>query len=118
MTRFNWTLALCASLALCLSFLGCASKAEQKTAAQAPPPTVEVAQAQLGDADIYADYPAQTYARNMVDVRTRVEHYIEKWLFRPGEEVKAEQALYVLDLRPYQAQVGQAQGNLRQAEAD
>jgi membrane fusion protein (multidrug efflux system) len=111
-------LQLCATSAVCLSFLGCASKAEQKTAAQAAPPTVEVIQAGLGDADIYADYPAQTYARNMVDVRCRVDGYIEKWLFRPGQEVKADQALYVLDLRPYQAQLGQAEGNLRQAEAD
>ena len=109
---------LFAILALCLSFLGCASKAEQKTAAQAPPPTVEVTQVSPGDADIYADYPAQTYARNMVDVRSRVDGYVEKWLFRPGQEVTAEQALYVLDLRPYQAQLGQAQGSLRQAEAD
>ena len=123
MTRSPSTLQLGATLALCLacfaslSFLGCASKAEQKTAAP-PPPTVEVTQAALGDADIYADFPAQTYARNMVDVRSRVDGYIEKWLFRPGQEVKAEQALYVLDLRPYQAQLHQAQGNLRQSEAD
>ena len=110
--------ALCATLALCLSFLGCASKAEQKTAAQAPPPTVEITQLSLGTADIYADYPAQTYARNMVDVRSRVDGYVEKWLFRPGQEVEAGQALYVLDMRPFQAQLGQAQGSLRQAEAD
>jgi membrane fusion protein (multidrug efflux system) len=71
-----------------------------------------------GDADIYAEYPAQTYARNMVEVRGRVEGYMEKWLFHPGEEVKAGQALYVLDLRPLQAQVQQAQGTLKQTEAD
>jgi membrane fusion protein (multidrug efflux system) len=107
-----------ATFTLCLGLLGCASKAEQKTAAQAPPPTVEVIQAGLGDADIYADYPAQTYARDMVDVRGRVEGYIDKWLFRPGQEVKAGQPLYILDLRPYRAQVKQAQGTLRQTEAD
>ena len=54
----------------------------------------------------------------MVDVRGRVEGYIEKWLFRPGQEVKAGQALYILDLRPFQAQVQQAKGNLQQTEAD
>jgi len=70
------------------------------------------------DADIYTEYPAQTYARNMVDVRGRVEGYIEKWLFRPGQEVRAGQPLYVLDLRPLRAQVEQAQGNLKQSEAD
>jgi len=67
---------------------------------------------------VYTEYPAQTYARDMVEVRSRVEGYIEKWLFRPGQEVKAGQALYVLDTRPFQAQVQQAQGSVRQAEAD
>jgi membrane fusion protein (multidrug efflux system) len=79
---------------------------------------VEVTEANPSDADIYTEYPAQTYARNMVDVRGRVEGYIEKWLFRPGQEVKAGQPLYILDLRPFQAQVQQAQGNVRQSEAD
>jgi membrane fusion protein (multidrug efflux system) len=54
----------------------------------------------------------------MVDVRGRVEGYIEKWLFRPGQEVMAGQPLYILDLRPFKAQVEQAQGTLKQTEAD
>src|SRR5205085_11400977 len=85
---------------------------------QAPPPTVEVTQVAPSDADIHTEYPAQTYARNMVDVRGRVEGYIEKWLFRPGQQVHAGDPLYILDLRPFQAQVQQAQGNVRQSEAD
>src|SRR5271166_1968596 len=97
------------SILLTLGLTGCGSKGEQKVAAQAPPPTVEITQVESAGVDIYAEYPAQTYARNMVDVRGRVEGYIEKWLFRPGEEVKAGQALYVLDLRPFQAQLQQAQ---------
>jgi membrane fusion protein (multidrug efflux system) len=99
-----------------LVLAGCATKAEPKAQAQAP--TVQVAEAAARDADIYTEYPAQTYARNMVDVRGRVEGYIEKWLFRPGQEVQAGQALYILDLRPFQAQVEQAQGSLKQSEAD
>src|SRR3954466_12014674 len=82
-----------ATLALVLGLAACGTKAEQKASAQAPAPTVEVIQAALGDAEIYADYPAQTYARDMVDVRGRVEGYIDKWLFRPGQEVKAGDAL-------------------------
>jgi len=97
---------------------GCGSKGPQNVAAQAPPPTVEISQTEPSAADIYAEYPAQTYARNMVDVRGRVSGYIEKWLFRPGQEVTAGQPLYVLDLRPFLAQRQQAQGNLNQTQAD
>ncbi|HKA01853.1 MAG TPA: efflux RND transporter periplasmic adaptor subunit [Candidatus Solibacter sp.] len=95
---------------------GCGTKVESK--APPPAPMVEVTDAVASDADIYTEYPAQTYARDMVDVRGRVEGYIEKWLFRPGQEVTAGQPLYVLDLRPLQAQVQTAQGNVKQSEAD
>jgi membrane fusion protein, multidrug efflux system len=97
---------------------GCQGQAVSKVAAQAPPPTVEITQVAPSDADIYAEYPAQTYARNMVEVRGRVEGYIEKWLFHPGQEVKAGDPLYILDLRPFQAQLQQAEGQLKQTEAD
>jgi membrane fusion protein (multidrug efflux system) len=79
---------------------------------------VLVVDVQLQDVPIFAEFAAQTYARNMVEVRSRVEGYLEKWLFQPGSEVQAAQVLYVLDLRPFNAIVQQARGNLRQSEAD
>src|ERR1035437_9736665 len=105
-------------IALLAGLVGCGSKGPRKVAAQAPPPTVEIAEVAPGDADIYVEYPGQTYARDMVDVRGRVAGYIEKWLFHPGQEVTTGQPLYILDLRPFQAQVQQAQGTLHQTEAD
>ncbi len=83
-----------------------------------PPPTVLVADVQPRDVPIFSDFAAQTYARDMVEVRGRVSGYIERWLFRPGSEVQVGQVLYVLDLRPYQAAVDQARGSLKQSEAD
>jgi membrane fusion protein (multidrug efflux system) len=112
---------LSGALVLSVSFLlaGC-GKSESKVSAQAQAsaPTVEVTQVSPGDADIFAEYPAQTYARNLVEVRGRVEGYVEKWLFHPGDEVKAGQPLYILDLRPFEAQLQQSKGTLRQTEAD
>src|SRR4029077_15203895 len=116
MKRLRWSGVF--PIALLAAVVGCGSKNSQNVAAQAPPPTVEIAAASPGNADIYVEYPGQTYSRDMVDVRGRGEGYIEKWLFRPGQEVKAGQALYILDLRPFQAQVQQAKGTLQQTEAD
>ena len=70
-----------------LGLTGCGSRDAKTVAAQAPPPTVEIIEVSPSAADIYTDYPAQTYARDMVEVRGRVEGYMEKWLFRPGQEV-------------------------------
>ena len=75
-------------------------------------------EAAAADVPIFSEFAAQTYARDMVEVRGRVEGYIEKWNFRPGAEVTAGQTLYVLDLRPYDAAVQQAKANLQQSEAD
>jgi membrane fusion protein (multidrug efflux system) len=96
---------------------GCAASG-QKTGAQAPPTAVVVMEAAATDVPIFSEFAAQTYARDMVEVRGHVEGYIEKWAFRPGAEVAAGETLYVLDLRPYEAAVQQAKGNLHQSEAD
>ena len=87
-----------------------------------PPPAaatpVVVAEIQPADVPIFAEFAAQTYAKNMVEVRGRVDGYIERWQVQPGSEVRAGDVLYVLDLRPYEASVQQARANLKQGEAD
>lgn len=107
---------LCIAISVVVS--GCSSKAQQSGAGAPPPPTVEITTVAAEDTPIYAEYPAQTYARDLVEVRARVDGYIEKWLFKPGQQVQAGQPLYILDLRPYRAQLQQAEGSVRQAEAD
>lgn len=111
-----WAAALVGAIALAIA--GCQSVAQNKNAGQPPPPPVLITEVTAADVPIYVEYPAQTYARNTVDIRGRVEGYIEKWLFRPGQEVRAGDALYVLDTRPYAAAVEQAEGNLAQSQAD
>lgn len=102
-----------------LAFLaGCAADGQKQDAAHSSAVPVVVVEVQPADVPIFADFAAQTYARDMVEVRGRVEGYIERWLFRPGAEVEAGQTLYVLDLRPYEASVQQARANLKQSEAD
>ncbi len=112
-----------AALALtCLAFalVGCQSAAQDKKGpGGAPPaPPVLITEVTTSDVPVFTEYPAQTFARNMVDVRGRVAGYVEKWLFRPGQEVRAGDPLYVLDTRPFEAAVEQAKGNLAQSEAD
>lgn len=97
--------------------IGCRSAA-QVVAGAPPAPPVLVTEVQPTDVPIYSEYAAQTYARDTVEVRGRVDGYIDKWLFHPGQEVHAGDALYVLDLRPYQAALELAKGNLAQSEAD
>src|SRR5262245_47348544 len=108
-------------LGLAVSFLilsGCASQAQQSKTQAPPAPTVEIVTVAAQNTPIFTEYPGQTYARDLVEVRARVDGYIERWLFKPGQQVKAGQPLYILDLRPYRAQLQQAEGSVHQAEAD
>jgi membrane fusion protein (multidrug efflux system) len=113
-----WSAIITGCLALAIA--GCQSAAQntQNKTGGPPPSPVLVTGVAASDVPIFVEFPAQTYARNTVDVRGRVEGYIEKWLFRPGQEVRAGDALYVLDTRPYEAAVEQAKGNVAQSEAD
>lgn len=105
-------LALGAALAA-----GCGASA---TAQPGAPPATEVGVIEVAgeDVPVYREYPSRTFARDMVEVRGRVDGYIERRTFDIGSDVKAGQVLYVLDVRPYQAEVERARGALAQATAD
>jgi membrane fusion protein (multidrug efflux system) len=103
---------------LTLLLSGCQSEGKAQKSNSLPPPVVAVMVVGPEDVPIYVDFAAQTYARDLVEVRGRVDGYIEKRLFQVGSEVQAGQILYELDLRPYQAEVAKAKGELAQAEAN
>ena len=92
------------SLLLTAAVSGCTGKV---SGANVPPPApqVSVVITSAQDTPIFNEYVGQTFARDMVEVRGRVDGYIEKRLFETGADVVAGQPLYVLDLRPYEAEV-------------
>ena len=98
--------------------VACNSAGKTKPTNAPPPPVVAVMQVSPEDAPIYSDFSAQTYARDLVEVRGRVDGYIEKRLFQVGAEVQPGQVLYELDLRPYQADVAKAKADVAQAAAN
>lgn len=118
MARIVVALATAAVAIVCGLTTGCSASGQGKGQGQPAPVPVNVLEVSAKDVPIFSDFAAQTYARNTVDVRCRVEGYIEKWLFQPGSEVAAGQVLYVLDVRPYEASLETARGNVRQSEAD
>lgn len=118
MKRIPIALAAAMIAALAVFATGCASEAQSTGAAQPPPSPVQVMDAVPKDVAIFSEFAAQTYARNQVEVRGRVDGYVEKWSFRPGDHVRSGQVLYTLDLRPYRAAAQQAAGNVKQTEAE
>ncbi len=103
------TVAFLCSLGV-IPFAGCqASKAKVATV---EPPVVPVSQAVRREVTDYVDFTGRTEAVHSVDIRPRATGYLIKMPFKEGAEVKAGDLLFVIDPRPYQAQLDQAQGQV------
>ena len=92
---------------------------ERKQAAPPPPsPAVGVRPAAMKGVNESFEFVGRIKAVNKVDVRARVEGFLEKILFREGEDVKTGDLLYQIEKVQFQAQVDQAKANVASAEAE
>jgi membrane fusion protein (multidrug efflux system) len=104
-------------LALVL-FVLAAWGALQAAEAQAPPaPAVGVRAAETRGVARSYEFIGRIGAINTVQLRARVEGFLEKRLFTEGQEVKANDLLYQIEREPYQAQVDQAKAKLDSDQA-
>lgn len=79
--------------------------------------TVSVAPVVKGDLPVHYHALGTVTAYNTVNVRARVSGQLVKVPFQEGQEVKAGDVLAVIDPRPFQAALDQAQGTLLQNQA-
>ena len=93
--------------------LGCG----KKEAAAPPPPDVKVATVLQKDVPIYVDAIGQTRGSTEIEVRARVEGFIQTIDFKEGNPVRKGQLLYTIDPSPFQAALAQAKGALAETEA-
>ena len=103
------------------SFLlsGCLENDEQK-APQQPPPAVTVASPTVQDVTNYKYFTGYTEAEKSIELRARVEGYLDSFTFEPGALVEEGDLLFTIDPKPFEADVEKAQANLetRQAEKE
>jgi membrane fusion protein (multidrug efflux system) len=93
--------------------LGC----KKKEAAAPPPPVVEVMEIKTTNAPSSVEFIGQLDSPQNVEVRARVEAFVDKMLFTEGTEVKEGQPLFKLDDKPFQEQLAAAKGRLAEAKA-
>jgi membrane fusion protein (multidrug efflux system) len=70
------------------------------------------------DVPIYAEFTGQTRGSKEVEVRARVEGYLDGVHFAEGFPVRKGQLLYTIDPRPFETALAQAKGRLAGTEAD
>src|SRR5436853_1066915 len=113
--RFLYVLPL---FVLQMAASGCNRANPQAAGSQMPPPPlVSVAKAQAQDVPVYLDEIGKSYAFESVTVTPQVGGRITQRQFQDGADLAKGQLLFVIDPRPYQAQLDSAKGALAQAKA-
>jgi membrane fusion protein (multidrug efflux system) len=99
---------------LAIATAGCGKKE-----ASPPPPTdVKVATVLQKDVPVYVEAIGQTRGSTEIEVRARVEGFIQTIDFKEGNPVRKGQLLYTIDPQPFEAALAQAKGALAEAQAD
>lgn len=80
-------------------------------------PTVGVEPVKEADVNIYGEYVGRIGAQQFVEVRARVEGYLESMLFAEGTYIEKGQTLFVIDPSVYKAHVARAKAQLEKARA-
>src|SRR5690349_15427768 len=97
-----------------IAIVGCAKPNEY---IQPPPPAVTVAQPVEREVVHQLEFTGSTRATEAVDVRARVNGYLQKIDFVDGADVKAGDVLFVIEPAPFEAALDAAKAALQKADA-
>jgi RND family efflux transporter MFP subunit len=86
-------------------------------AAAPAPPEVTVATPVQRDVTVFQEFTGTTEARRSVEVRARVQGFLESMEFEPSSFVPKGDVLFVIEPAPYQAQRDRAEAGLESARA-
>ena len=107
------------SMALALSsallFGGCSS--EQKGPEGHRAVEVTAIKTQPRDIPVSSEFVGQIQSSHQVEIRARVEGFLEKRKYDEGGLVKAGQVMFQMDRRPFEASLQEAKGELAQQQA-
>jgi RND family efflux transporter MFP subunit len=108
----------CALAALLgLATLVTAACGEKNTYTPPPPPKVTVSQAVKQPVTDYLEFTGNTQAINTVQLKARVEGYLEKVFFKDGDMVKKGQLLFLIQQNTYEAKLQQAEAEILSQKA-
>ncbi len=107
----------CLPFIVCFSLLPMLLAGCHKEVPQVSPPPVVVSPAEEKDIPIYGCYVGVTRASLDVEVRARVNGFVEKQLFVDGSAVQEGDILYHIDNRPYQARVNRLKAKMASDKA-
>lgn len=87
----------------------------QPAAQQVPEVSVMITEPQ--DVPVVEEFVGKTESSRRVEIRSRVEGFLEKRLYEEGSMVKEGQTLFQMDPKPFEAQLNAANAELEQQQA-
>ncbi len=95
-------------------FIGCHN---EKKEVQAPVEVTAIT-VEPRTVPVTIEYVGQTQSSHIVEIRARVEGYLDKIAYKEGSPVRQGDALFQIDPRPFQAKLEVAKGELAAAKAN
>jgi RND family efflux transporter MFP subunit len=99
-------------VALSITLLALALGCERNTYVPPPPPKVTVSHPLKKPVTDYLEFTGNTVAYQTVQLRARVEGFLEKVLFQDGDPVKKGKLLFLIQPQQYQADLQKAQSQV------
>ena len=93
------------------------SRAEENPPAAPPLQAVTVASVPEREISEWDEFTGRLEAVDQVEIRPRVSGYIQRVSFTEGREVQKGEVLFVIDPRPYQAELARAEAELERAKS-
>jgi len=94
---------------------GCTNEPDQLP--NQPPPDVTVEKVVLRTVPVHLNYVATTVSVKVVDIRARVEGFLEERRFVEGADVKKGDLIFVIEKAPYEAELEKGLARLAQDRA-
>ena len=117
MKKYALTLMSTAAIAVMLSSCG-NSPANPETSATLPPQKFQVMELSAQSATLYLTFPAVLQGKQNIEIRPKVEGFIEGIFFDEGSIVKKGQRLFKINAPQYEQEVRNSLALVTSAEAD
>jgi membrane fusion protein (multidrug efflux system) len=108
------TMVIIGLLFVTLPFLEACSKKEKPAAREVEVTALKIAP---GDTPVAFEFVAQTQSSHEVEIRARVNGFLEKRVYTEGSIVKKGSTLFIMDKKPFQTQVNAAAAALARQKA-
>ena len=102
---------------LSLAFLSGCGDGDPRAKSTPPPPAVTVVAVAAHDITPSVTFTGRVQARDKVDLRARVEGFLEKRLFSEGQNVNEGDLLFVIEQAPYKASMVEIEADIQKAQA-